>query len=257
MRPVPAATVLLVRDGADGLEVLMLERRADSGFVPGAFVFPGGALDPGDRTPATHARCDGPAEPVASRRLGIAADGLAHHVAALREAFEEAGVLLADGPDGRPVAPTLVDALQPERHRLDDGHADLATLAAAHDLTYATARLRPFAHWITPEGAPRRYDTRFFVAAAPDGQTASPCDREVVAARWIAPAAALDEFSAGRFPLILPTERCLRAVASAPSAAELLALLDGELARPDGPRHVADHGGRRLSVAADLEGSPA
>src|SRR5262245_40954231 len=247
MEPQPAATVLLTRDGPQGLEVLLLERRPDSGFVPGAFVFPGGALDPGDADAELAARCDGPDDARASRELGLDSGGFAYRVAAVREAFEEAGILLASA-SGAPCAPETVAELHTDRPRLDDGEVSLTALVDAHGLRLTTAALRPFAHWITPEGAPRRYDTRFFVAEAPAGQPASACQREVISACWLSPTDALARFEAGELPLILPTERCLRAIAPLGTAADLMAAIDADLTHENGPRHVADRGGRRLTL---------
>ena len=253
----PASTVILARDGASGLEVLLLERRPDSGFVPGAFVFPGGAVDPADHAADVLALCDGPDDARASRELGLPAGGTAYRVAAAREAFEEAGILLAATADA-PCDPEIVERLQAERRRLDDGEIDLAAILRPHGLRLTTSVLRPFAHWTTPEGAPRRYDTRFFVAAAPAGQPASACQREVVSSCWLAPLHALERFQRGDLPLILPTERCLHAIAAFAAVDELLAALDADLAHPDGPRHVVDRGGRRLLLeAAAAQGSRA
>lgn len=247
IRPSAAATVLLVRGGTAALEVLMLERRADSGFVPGAYVFPGGGVDAADHRPELHAHTDGPDDATASVELDLPSGGLAHRVAAVRECFEEAGVLLG-ATAGGPVPASLVAELQPDRHRLDTGHTDLVDLCRRHELTLTTAALRPFAHWVTPIGPPRRYDTRFFVAEAPPDQPASPDGTEVVEACWITPAEALDRSAAGRFPLILPTERCLEAILPYASAAELLAAVDA--ATLDGVRFAPDRGGRRLVLTA-------
>jgi 8-oxo-dGTP pyrophosphatase MutT (NUDIX family) len=262
----PAATVLLVRDradgnepGDDGIEVLMLERRLDSGFVPGAWVFPGGALDPSDHEPAAHRITDGPHEEPASAELGIPEHGLAHRVAAVRETFEESGVLLAEHPPRTAPDPTLVERLQADRHRLEVGELTVVDLCARHDLRLRTAALRPFAHWITPEGAPRRYDTRFFLTPAPAGQLATPCGREATAAHWVTPEQVLGRAATGELPLILPTERCLRSIAAYRSTASLLAAVDDALA--GAPRWVADRGGSRLDLrptaARAREGSAA
>jgi 8-oxo-dGTP pyrophosphatase MutT (NUDIX family) len=256
--PQPAATVILVRDADAAVEVLLLERRADSGFVPGAFVFPGGALDAADHDPSLAGWCDGPTDARASQELGLPAGGFAYRVAAVREAFEEAGVLLATDDAGAPCDGPWVDRLEGERVRLDEGATSLAALASSENLRFGTSRLRPFAHWITPEGAPRRYDTRFFVAPAPADQRATPCQREVVSAVWMTPAAALARSAGGDLPLILPTERCLRAIDGFTSVDSLLAALDADLQHAEGPRFVADRGGRRLAVTAPArEGSAA
>ena len=161
----------------DGLEVFMLRRNLDSDFVGGAYVFPGGAVDPDDRHADLEAICEGRTDVEASRRLGIDAGGLAYWVAAIRESFEEAGVLLAYRPDG-----SIVHLDDPEhacarwaehRRQVDDGERRLVEVCADEDLRLAVDGMHYFGHWITPEGAPRRYDTRFFLAAEPPGTDAA------------------------------------------------------------------------------------
>jgi 8-oxo-dGTP pyrophosphatase MutT (NUDIX family) len=240
--PGPAATVLLVRDGVADLEVLLLERRPDSGFVPGAFVFPGGAVDPGDRAAELAAWADGPDDAEASRQLGMAAGGFAYRVAAIREAFEEAGVLLAHRDR------TGADDLSPYRHALEQGEADLLEVCRRLGARLATSHLRSFAHWITPKGAPRRYDTRFFVAPMPSGYDPTPDGSEVVSARWLSPTDALARSAEGVLPLILPTERCLHALVSFRRVDDLLSEIDRSLASPGGPAYLDDHRGRRLAL---------
>ena len=221
-----AATVLLVRDGERGLEVAMLRRRLDSGFVPGAYVFPGGAVDPGDRSLRWEARCTGHDDASASAVLGVPAGGLAFWVAAVRECFEEAGLLLARHEDGRPLH--LGDAVVAERfdrHRraVDHGEVDLLDVVADERLHLPLGELHYFAHWITPELAPRRYDTRFFVGRAPEGHLLTHDGDETIAALWARPADALDRFSAGGFDLIRPTEHSLEILSAYPDADAVLA----------------------------------
>lgn len=211
-----AATVLLLRDGDDGLEVAMLRRRLDSGFVPGAYVFPGGALDEGDRSPGWAARSAGLDDASASARLALPAGGLAYWVAAVRECFEEAGVLVARHADGRPLIVEGTDAAARfGRHRagVDEGRVELLDVFAAEDLHLPAGELHYFARWITPEPAPRRYDTRFFVGRAPAGHSLRADGREAVAALWIRPADALARCRAGAFELIRPTEHSLEVLA--------------------------------------------
>ncbi len=259
--PSPAATVLVVRGGTDALEVLLLRRRPDSGFVPGAYVFPGGAVDPADHQSDVHGCTDGPDDRTASWQLGLASGGLGHRVAAVRECFEEAGILFAATPRG-PVEAEVVSGLQDQRHALDSGHTDIAVLCSSNQLTLSTAQLRPFAHWVTPAGPPRRYDTRFFLALAPEGQVATPDGTEVVDACWLAPSDALARSSGGKLPLIQPTRRSLEALACFDSAGALLAAMDATL--EVGVQAVDDRGGRRLALteserarAVALEGSAA
>lgn len=222
-----AATVMLVRDGAPGLEVFMLRRNLNSDFVGGAYVFPGGAVDEADRSADLGAWCDGRSDAEASDCLGLDAGGLAFWVAAVREAFEEAGVLLARDRSGATVrlAPDEATARRFADHRraVDRGERSLVEVCRDEDLVLDLSGMHLFSHWITPVGAPRRYDTRFFVAAAPEGQTPVHDDRETVANCWVHPADALDEHRAGRFEMIFPTIRTLEALAGYATAAEVLA----------------------------------
>src|SRR5436190_1291138 len=165
--PVPAATVTLLRDTPRGVEVLMLQRNFQSGFMPGMFLFPGGALDPGDQAQSVLERCSGLDDAAASATLGLDRGGLAYWAAAIRESFEEAGVLLACDGAGRLVNPGeagRLERFEAYRRKLNAGEQDLMPMLEAEDLTLAVDRLTYFSHWITPATAPRRYDTRFFAA---------------------------------------------------------------------------------------------
>lgn len=224
-----AATVVLVRDGDDGLEVFMLERNMRSDFVGGAYVFPGGGVDPADRAADLGAVCRGRSDAEASVRLGIDGGGLAFWVAAIRECFEEAGVLLAydgsgsiidlDGDgDGEP------DARWAEHRRaVDDGDRRLVEVCGSEQLALAVDAMHYFARWITPAGSPRRYDTRFFVAAAPEAQTPLHDDDEVVDNAWLRPADGIDRALAGELTLLPPTIATLRAMAAFDTAEAVLA----------------------------------
>src|SRR5215207_9216932 len=193
MQPVPAlpaATVTLVRDTDAGVEVLMLQRNFQSGFMPGMFLFPGGGLDPGDQSAAVHARCADLDDERASAALGVESGGLAYWAAAIREAFEEAGVLLAYDEDGALVNPGEAphSARYDEyRRKLNAGEDILPQMLERERLRLAVDRLTYFSHWITPVTAPRRYDTRFFVAVAPEGQEALPDKVEAIHHVWVNP----------------------------------------------------------------------
>jgi 8-oxo-dGTP pyrophosphatase MutT (NUDIX family) len=177
--PVPlrdAATVLIVRDGLDGLdglEVFMLKRNLNSDFVGGAYVFPGGAVDDHDRHLDLEPVCDGRSDADASRRLGVGGGGLAFWIAAIRESFEEAGVLLARDGDGYVDLDAAhgLERWARLRDQVDTGQLKIVDLCQAEGLRLAVGDMHYFGHWITPEGAPRRYDTRFFLTAAPPNQT--------------------------------------------------------------------------------------
>lgn len=195
----PSATILLVRDGSAGLEVFMVQRHHKIDFATGAMVFPGGKLEPGDAAPALRARCPGTDD--------LSDDALAYRTGAIRETFEECGVLLA-GPRG---SGRLVDADElraiEARHRaaLEAHSLELPELVEAEDLDLACDRLVPFAHWITPVFMPKRFDTHFFLVAAPPDQIAVHDGTEGVDSVWTSPRDAVAEAEAGRRTIIFPT----------------------------------------------------
>lgn len=216
-----AATIIVARDGDSGLEVFMLRRSPRSDFVPGAYVFPGGAVEDADRAGEMVERCRGLTDSEASRRLGVGSGGLALWVAAVRECFEEAGLLLALASDGEYVV--LDDAFSVHRAQLNAGTKGFADLCRAAGLTLPVDRIHYFSHWITPDGAPIRYDTRFFVCAAPPGQVPLHDGRETVDHCWIAPRQALEDHAAGRFHLVPATKSQLESMLPFGTAAGLVA----------------------------------
>lgn len=226
--PLPAATVTLVRDAPRGLEVLMLQRSLNLAFMPGVHVFPGGALDAADDSPALHALCAGLDDAAASRVLGLDRRGLSYWVAAIREAFEEAGILLAYDAGGRIVSVNEADAerYRPQRRALDHGHAAFVDFVLSENLRLAADRLRYFGHWITPVGSPRRYDTRFFLAAAPEGQEVRHDNREAIAHVWVRPAQALELCAREAINMRLPTIKTLERFAACATTAELIAEIE-------------------------------
>ena len=228
--PLPAATVALVRDAAGGLEVLLLQRSFSSGFMPGVHVFPGGGLDPGDESPEALARSTGPTDAEASRMLGIDRGGLAYWIAAIREAFEEAGIFLAYSPAGDIVdlGGRTAERYRDHRRALDQGKSGVGEVARAEGLRLATDRLVYFSHWITPVGAPRRYDTRFFLAMTPPRQEAEHDNREAIAHTWIRPAEALDYYRRKEIKLRTPTLKTLERFAAFSSVDALAAELRGQ-----------------------------
>ncbi|WP_409169452.1 NUDIX hydrolase [Variovorax sp. H27-G14] len=201
VRPVrTAASLIVLRDGAAsgrGLEVLMLrraEKEADQNS--GASVFPGGTVDTHD--PAMHASCCGLDDAAASLRLAVPANGLDYYVAAVRECFEEAGLLFASDVSDVPGALVPLDALPDSeraalRHAAEQGSDALLHMCRERGWQLAVDRLRYFSHWLTPPGMPRRFDTRFFVALAPQAQTPSADTRETVECLWLTPVEALSE----------------------------------------------------------------
>ena len=214
-RPRPAATVVMVRDGAGGVEAYLQRRPRTMGFAGGLWVFPGGRTDAADGDPAVDAIWDGPPPSAWGQRMGVTVEqARAFVVAACRETFEEAGVLLVDRPPRDPLA------VQASRRDLLAGERGFWVMLARMGVRLDTARLRYWAWWLTPEGEPRRYDTRFFVAALPPGAVASAeglaeVDRE----RWLAPGLAAADQS---LPMLPPTRFTLRDLAGFATVDELL-----------------------------------
>lgn len=224
-----AATLVLLRDGAAGLETFMLKRGSAVAFVPGAHVFPGGAVEPADADPAVYARCDGLDDAAASERMDVPRDGLAYWVAAIRESFEEAGVLPAtdaagEAPDWHD--PALRTRLAAARRALHAGETTLAEILATEGLRLPVTRLRYYGHWTTPPGPPRRYSTRFFAARAPAGQDLAHDGVEAVAGAWTTPGHALRRYRRGELSMILPTEMQLQLLRRFSDSDTLLAELD-------------------------------
>ena len=249
-----AATVLILRDGDEGLEVFMLRRNLNSDFVGGAYVFPGGAVDPADRHLDLEPVCEGRSDADASRRLGIAEGGLAFWVAAIRESFEEAGVLLACDMDGYVDldAEHGVERWAHHRQQVDTGQLTMVDLCRLEGLRLAVGDMHYFGHWITPEGAPRRYDTRFFLAAAPPNQTPLHDDHEVIANAWLRPADAIARCASGELTMMPPTLSSLKAIARFDTAAEALAAATEITDVPTIlPRIIAYDGGVRIVLPGD------
>jgi 8-oxo-dGTP pyrophosphatase MutT (NUDIX family) len=247
--PREAATVMLVRD-APRLEVFMLRRNLAAEFMGGAYVFPGGAVDADDRAPELVDRCHGRDDSTASTQLGLHAGGMGFWVAAIREAFEEAGVLLArSAATGRPIDlddPTAAARLETARRAVGRGERPFVEIVVGEDLLLDVGALHLFSHWITPSESPRRYDTWFFVAAAPDGHAYLHDDSETVASVWIRPAAALASAERGDLEIIFPTMRNLEQLARFQTARELL-----DAVTASEPRVVADAGGARILLPGD------
>ncbi|MEJ2886478.1 NUDIX hydrolase [Actinomycetospora aeridis] len=205
-----ATSVILVRDGAEGIEVFLLQRAAGMAFAAGMSVFPGGGLDDADRAALAEGLVDGGVAQAAATTWGTSAEAAAALLACgVRETYEETGVLLADVP--RPPERT--------RKRLVAREVGLRDVVGRVD----AERLRPWARWLTPELMPRRYDTAFFVAAVPDGQEPDGATSEAVGAGWCTPARALREWEDGHRALMPPTWAVLTELSAAPDTATLLA----------------------------------
>jgi 8-oxo-dGTP pyrophosphatase MutT (NUDIX family) len=218
--PRPAATIVLARDAAEGPEVLLLRRHRASGFAAGAWVFPGGVVDEGDAGAAD--MVTGPPADAWAARLGTA-DAVAFVAAAIREAFEETGILLhTPGPASHAPAD---EALVVARRALLSGVVGIREVAVSLGVRFDASSLVYLAHWVTPEPEPRRYDTRFFLARVPEGAVCTPHRGELVDSRWAGAGTAVAEFEAGRLPLLPPTVLTLRALAAFASVDAMLASL--------------------------------
>lgn len=234
--PSPAATLVLLRDRpGGGCETLLIRRHEKSRFAAGDFVFPGGRVEHED-APADAARwCRGLDDAKAARRLGLQGGGaLGYWVAAIREAFEEVGVLLACDDTGRP-APLDRARLAERRRVCQRDHRAFWTLLREEKLALPVGQLVYFAHWVTPEERPIRFDTRFFAGLMPEGQDAEPDEHEITAVRWLTPAAALAAHARGEIPLRRPTAVNLGLLDGAPSATAALERLrdrDVTMVRP-------------------------
>jgi 8-oxo-dGTP pyrophosphatase MutT (NUDIX family) len=250
-----ASTVMIVRD-VPAMEVFMLRRNLNSDFVGGAYVFPGGAVDDADRHTDLERFCTGRSDEAASEQLGIASGGLAYWVAAIRECFEEAGVLLAV-PEGEDDVISFADDAINERfleHRraVYAGERRLVEVCEEEGLRLDVDRIHNFSHWITPVGPPRRYDTRFFVAAAPPDQVPLHDDHETIANLWVEPHDALERHRAGELDMIFPTIKNLEAIGRFSRSGDLLAHAQSISTVPAiQPRIVRDGGGTRILLPDD------
>ena len=200
----PAATVLLLRDSAEGLQVLMTRRSMSASFAPGAYVFPGGGIDAADSS----------AHALARRRTGQSDVHLTQAIAAIRESFEELGVLLARHSDGRWADAADIAAL--------DRQAPFAAQCAARGLQLAADQVHVLAHWVTDRDLPRRFDVPFLVARMPEGQTPVADEAEQFEPVWVRPADALARHESGQFFMIFPTIRTLQRLQTHASVDSLL-----------------------------------
>lgn len=240
-----ASTVILLRETAAGIETFMLCRHQQSGFMGGAHVFPGGKVDLGDSAPGWIDRVDRTAGAL-SHALGETDTeaGLGLLIAAVRETFEEAGVLLAS------TAPN--SDLAQARAALHEGGSFLE-LARQVEMKIDSTALTPYARWVTPKMESRRFDTRFYIARLPEGQRASHDGTETTSALWLRPANAIDEMLAGRIKLAPPTVRTLQWLADFDDAEAVIA--DALSRKPPlvRPRIVSGDAGWFLALPGDPE----
>jgi 8-oxo-dGTP pyrophosphatase MutT (NUDIX family) len=245
VRPRDAATVLLLRDAPGGVEVFLLRRVRGMAFAGGMTVFPGGAVD--ERDADASIGWVGP--PAAAWTAALSADEpLARGLvcAAVRETFEESGVLLA-GPTPAKLCAVDGPEWEADRAAVEAGELSLAGLLARRSLLLRADLLRPWAHWITPEVESRRYDTRFLVAALPSGQSTRDVTTEAETVEWVRPADALAEVDDGRRLMLPPTMVTLGEIAGHRTVAEVLAAAEERVITPIMPR-LAGVDGERLRL---------
>jgi 8-oxo-dGTP pyrophosphatase MutT (NUDIX family) len=213
--PRAASTTIFVRQGAAKPEFLLLKRGARAKFMPNAHVFAGGAVDHSDESDEIYALCGNLDDKHACERLQLDSAGLRHFIAAVREAFEECGLLLARDSSGGWVdlAAWKESDLREARLQLSEGRTTLAALCKAHGWCLAVDQLLFYSHWITPPGVPRRFDTRFFLCPVPAGQDASLASDEMSELVWITAEDALAQRASGRLMLMFPTRTLLRELA--------------------------------------------
>ena len=233
--PRPAATVILARNVSDGIEVFMMERTTAVEFAKGMHVFPGGALDRTDHHPEIASLCVGLDDKAASETLGIEQGGLAYWIAAIRECFEESGLLMGYRGNDQLLALADDEAERLAALRIEMAQSKLSfiDILLKEQVKAATDRIAYYSHWITQAGRPRRYDTRFFVAQAPEGQTALEDNHETVGQIWVRPDQAIDLHHSGSLNLMFPTIKTLESLAPFKYVEELL-----EYARKPRPKQV-------------------
>lgn len=213
----PAATVMIVDDRPD-LQVLMIERNAQMAFAGGMWVFPGGGVDAGEADELEY-YCEGLDDAAASAILGVESGGLAYWIAAIRENFEEAGLLLGQGRDGELVGQSPLSVARQRLHRRETSFLEIVR---AYDLVLDTNAVHYVAHWITPLGGPRRFSARFFVSRPPQGQDVMHDESETVGWDWVSPARALARYERNEMVMMTPTVRMLRCLMLFDSAAAVI-----------------------------------
>jgi 8-oxo-dGTP pyrophosphatase MutT (NUDIX family) len=244
LAPRPASTVLLLRDGAGGeIEVFMMVRHHQIEFNSGALVFPGGSIDKGDHEIIARPE-------LCSGGEGLNAAELSFRIAAIRETFEESGILLAR-PRG---SNALIDAKRAgeiearSRTALCEGKTTFLQVLTEHAVSLALDELVPYAHWITPEGMPKRFDTWFFLAAVPHAQVGAHDGRESTDSIWVSPREALTGGESGRFKLPFPTTRNLIKLGKQPSVKAAIEDASGKPIVTVTPIMTKLNGGRQLRI---------
>jgi 8-oxo-dGTP pyrophosphatase MutT (NUDIX family) len=220
----PAATVIIAREAGADTEIFMLRRTSRASFAGGMFVFPGGRVDGDDHLHKYDAVRQGPSESQGPQRLALGDEWRGYWVAGIRESFEEAGLLLAYTENG-----ALLDYDDSNRKRIDAyrqplhaGELSLLDICERENVRLAVDHIHFVNRFVTPLGRPRRFDTRFFLAEAPPGQTGAHDEKETVDSIWISPAEALERNDAGSFDLMRVTRIQLETLAEHPTHAALI-----------------------------------
>jgi 8-oxo-dGTP pyrophosphatase MutT (NUDIX family) len=221
----PAATVMLIDDRPE-LQVFMMERHANTVFAGGMWVFPGGSVDATDDSSEFQATSIHRTDAQASKLMGLESGGLAYYIAAIREAFEEAGILLALLKDTlQPLDlsdPEVEKRFQQHRDDINDSNRNFIEIIKDEKLLMDAGEMHYIARWITPPGPPRRFDARFFIARMPGNQTPVHDDGELVHSKWISPKEILSRADAEEMVLMSPTLRMVRNLALFDSAAQVI-----------------------------------
>jgi len=211
----PAATVLVLRDSKDGIEVLMVKRSKKPPFE-NLYVFPGGKIDEDDCHKDWKSYCDGHNDSSASEILGLSSDGLSYWIACIRECFEEVGILLAKRKSGEKLNLEGADKNKFDNYRneLINQKITFLEICQKEDLILSTENIAPLSHWITPDFEIKRFDTRFFIAYLPDNQIVQHDGLELTQSLWINPNVALKKAMEGDMQMILPTTENLKLCSS-------------------------------------------
>ena len=239
--PLPSATILMLRDGASGLEVFMVKRHHQIDFASGALVFPGGKLDPHDNDTALRGHADG-ADKLDDLKLGLTA-------CAIREGFEESGILLARKPGSSNYIDAAASAaLSSWRPKLNNGDVGLAEFLTRENLRMACDALIPFAHWVTPVFMPKRFDTFFYLAATPEGQLGCHDGSESVDSVWVNPNDAIKD---KRWTIIFPTMVNLVRLGEATTVAQAIANAKASRIATIEPKMIERDGKRLITIPED------
>ncbi|HVC19360.1 MAG TPA: NUDIX hydrolase [Vicinamibacterales bacterium] len=257
----PASTVVVLRGNPAAPvdshpQIFMVRRTRGASFFGGAFVFPGGRVDPADGAPDADRWCDG-VETARAHFPDLADrpdEAIGYHLAALRELFEEAGILLARDRNGQIVTtgdPATGVRFDEHRHALHSGERTLRDIVEAEGLRPALQALHPLAHWVTPINEPKRFDTRFFLARMPEGQTPLHDSLETTESRWMTAAEALERYQRDELVLAPPTWRTLWDLAGFESTEAILAWSRAQTIVQMQPHPYEEDGTKMLLLPGD------